>query len=293
MRRSAPSVELGSIRRPRPLARSSRRPTTSAMQIVALREQAGLTQVEFAERTGISQADVSRIERGPPAPPPSPPADRRGPERRGAPGGQDGVAGQTPVKRTSPDAARSGRMSRAEIRSDQHRCASTRTPPDRAAELDDPRSRSSIPPPPSSEYDKAPDQVRGLLLSGSRSGRLRPDLLPEGLDQGQRRLGRLVGGAVGGDDRPDLGQGDRRGRRWTVPMAVAPPHLAGWRRFYTAEGSVDEDVPPRRSAPRSLRPQSERSVQLAPVKPTTAAPRGASSTRSPTASMTPDTSLCG
>lgn len=35
-----------------------------AMQIVALREQAGLTQVELAERTGISQADVSRIERG-------------------------------------------------------------------------------------------------------------------------------------------------------------------------------------------------------------------------------------
>lgn len=35
-----------------------------AMQIVALREQAGLTQVELAERTGISQADISRIERG-------------------------------------------------------------------------------------------------------------------------------------------------------------------------------------------------------------------------------------
>jgi transcriptional regulator with XRE-family HTH domain len=34
------------------------------MQIVALREQAGLTQVELAERTGISQADISRIERG-------------------------------------------------------------------------------------------------------------------------------------------------------------------------------------------------------------------------------------
>jgi DNA-binding XRE family transcriptional regulator len=35
-----------------------------ALQIVALREQAGLTQVELAERTGISQADISRIERG-------------------------------------------------------------------------------------------------------------------------------------------------------------------------------------------------------------------------------------
>ena len=35
-----------------------------AMQIVALRDQAGLTQVELAERTGISQADISRIERG-------------------------------------------------------------------------------------------------------------------------------------------------------------------------------------------------------------------------------------
>lgn len=35
-----------------------------AMQIVALREQAGLTQVALAERTGISQADISRIERG-------------------------------------------------------------------------------------------------------------------------------------------------------------------------------------------------------------------------------------
>jgi transcriptional regulator with XRE-family HTH domain len=34
------------------------------VQIVALREQAGLTQVELAERTGISQADISRIERG-------------------------------------------------------------------------------------------------------------------------------------------------------------------------------------------------------------------------------------
>src|SRR3989337_1104589 len=35
-----------------------------AMQIVALREKAGLTQVELAERCGISQADISRIERG-------------------------------------------------------------------------------------------------------------------------------------------------------------------------------------------------------------------------------------
>jgi ribosome-binding protein aMBF1 (putative translation factor) len=35
-----------------------------AMQIVALREKAGITQVELAERTGISQADISRIERG-------------------------------------------------------------------------------------------------------------------------------------------------------------------------------------------------------------------------------------
>lgn len=35
-----------------------------AMQIVALREKAGITQVELAEGTGISQADISRIERG-------------------------------------------------------------------------------------------------------------------------------------------------------------------------------------------------------------------------------------
>jgi ribosome-binding protein aMBF1 (putative translation factor) len=35
-----------------------------ALQIVALRENAGLTQVELAERCGISQADISRIERG-------------------------------------------------------------------------------------------------------------------------------------------------------------------------------------------------------------------------------------
>jgi ribosome-binding protein aMBF1 (putative translation factor) len=35
-----------------------------AMQIVALRERAGLTQAELAERTGIDQGDLSRIERG-------------------------------------------------------------------------------------------------------------------------------------------------------------------------------------------------------------------------------------
>lgn len=35
-----------------------------AMQVVAFREKAGITQVELAERTGISQADISRIERG-------------------------------------------------------------------------------------------------------------------------------------------------------------------------------------------------------------------------------------
>ena len=35
-----------------------------ATQIIALREKAGLTQVELAEQTGISQADISRIERG-------------------------------------------------------------------------------------------------------------------------------------------------------------------------------------------------------------------------------------
>lgn len=35
-----------------------------AMQVIALREKAGLTQVELAERCGISQADISRIERG-------------------------------------------------------------------------------------------------------------------------------------------------------------------------------------------------------------------------------------
>jgi ribosome-binding protein aMBF1 (putative translation factor) len=35
-----------------------------AMQVVALREGAGLTQTELAERTGIDQGDISRIERG-------------------------------------------------------------------------------------------------------------------------------------------------------------------------------------------------------------------------------------
>ena len=35
-----------------------------AMQIVALREDRGLTQAELAERCGIDQGDLSRIERG-------------------------------------------------------------------------------------------------------------------------------------------------------------------------------------------------------------------------------------
>ena len=35
-----------------------------AMQVVALRERHGLTQAELAERCGMDQADVSRIERG-------------------------------------------------------------------------------------------------------------------------------------------------------------------------------------------------------------------------------------
>ena len=35
-----------------------------AMQVVALREGAGLTQAEVADRTGIDQGDISRIERG-------------------------------------------------------------------------------------------------------------------------------------------------------------------------------------------------------------------------------------
>lgn len=35
-----------------------------AMQVIALREQAGLTQTQLAERCGVDQADISRIERG-------------------------------------------------------------------------------------------------------------------------------------------------------------------------------------------------------------------------------------
>lgn len=35
-----------------------------AMQIIELRERHGLTQAELAERCGIDQADISRIERG-------------------------------------------------------------------------------------------------------------------------------------------------------------------------------------------------------------------------------------
>jgi ribosome-binding protein aMBF1 (putative translation factor) len=35
-----------------------------AMQVVELREQQGLTQMQLAERTGIDQGDISRIERG-------------------------------------------------------------------------------------------------------------------------------------------------------------------------------------------------------------------------------------
>lgn len=35
-----------------------------AMQVVELRERHGFTQSELAERTGIDQADISRIERG-------------------------------------------------------------------------------------------------------------------------------------------------------------------------------------------------------------------------------------
>jgi ribosome-binding protein aMBF1 (putative translation factor) len=35
-----------------------------AMQIMELRERAGLTQVELAERCGVDQGDISRIERG-------------------------------------------------------------------------------------------------------------------------------------------------------------------------------------------------------------------------------------
>jgi DNA-binding XRE family transcriptional regulator len=35
-----------------------------AMQIIELRERAGLTQAELAESCGIDQGDISRIERG-------------------------------------------------------------------------------------------------------------------------------------------------------------------------------------------------------------------------------------
>ncbi len=35
-----------------------------AMQVVELREKHGLTQSQLAERCGINQADISRIERG-------------------------------------------------------------------------------------------------------------------------------------------------------------------------------------------------------------------------------------
>jgi ribosome-binding protein aMBF1 (putative translation factor) len=35
-----------------------------AMQVVELREKHGLTQIQLAERTGIDQGDISRIERG-------------------------------------------------------------------------------------------------------------------------------------------------------------------------------------------------------------------------------------
>ncbi len=35
-----------------------------AMQVVELREQRGLTQVELAARSGVDQADISRIEGG-------------------------------------------------------------------------------------------------------------------------------------------------------------------------------------------------------------------------------------
>jgi len=35
-----------------------------AMQVVELREKQGLTQVQLAERSGVDQADISRIERG-------------------------------------------------------------------------------------------------------------------------------------------------------------------------------------------------------------------------------------
>ena len=35
-----------------------------AMQVIQLREKAGLTQAQLAERCGVDQADISRIERG-------------------------------------------------------------------------------------------------------------------------------------------------------------------------------------------------------------------------------------
>lgn len=35
-----------------------------AMQVVELRQQLGLTQAQLAERCGMDQADISRIERG-------------------------------------------------------------------------------------------------------------------------------------------------------------------------------------------------------------------------------------
>ena len=35
-----------------------------AMQVVELREKRGLTQIQLAERSGIDQGDISRIERG-------------------------------------------------------------------------------------------------------------------------------------------------------------------------------------------------------------------------------------
>ena len=35
-----------------------------AMQVVELREKYGLTQIQLAERSGIDQGDISRIERG-------------------------------------------------------------------------------------------------------------------------------------------------------------------------------------------------------------------------------------
>lgn len=35
-----------------------------AMQVIELREKAGLTQAQLAERCGVDQGDISRIERG-------------------------------------------------------------------------------------------------------------------------------------------------------------------------------------------------------------------------------------